>query len=61
MTTLYRSALDHPDALTDWTIEGPAKPTFPQGRLRLESTGDSAEGQAANFVQIGRASCRERV
>ena len=50
MTTLYRSALDHPDALTDWTIEGPAKPTFPQGRLRLESTGDSAEGQAANFV-----------
>ena len=50
MTTLYSSALDGPDALSDWTIEGPAVTSFPQGRLRLESAAHPAEGQAANFL-----------
>lgn len=50
MSTLYSSALDHSETLAGWTVEGPAKATFPQKRLRLESASEPAEGQAANFV-----------
>lgn len=50
MTTLYSSALDRPEALTDWVLEGPAVASFPQDRLRLESDSDVADGQAANFL-----------
>lgn len=50
MSTLYFSALDRPESVLDWVIEGPAVASFPQGRLRLESSGDPAGGQSANFV-----------
>lgn len=49
-TTVYESSLSSPDDLADWVIEGPLLASFPQGRLRLESAADPADGQAANFV-----------
>lgn len=50
ISTLYSSALATPDDLSGWVVEGPMVASFPQGRLRLESGADPAEGQAANFV-----------
>lgn len=47
---LYRNALASPDDLDGFRMEGPGVATFPQGRLRLESTADAEEGQAANLV-----------
>lgn len=46
----YASPLAGPRDLTGWRMEGPGASSFPLGRLRLESTADPAEGQAANLV-----------
>ena len=47
---LYRNLLAGPGDLEGFVVEGDAAVTFPQGRLRLESRRDPAEGQAANLV-----------
>ncbi|HEX2856152.1 MAG TPA: DUF1961 family protein [Propionibacteriaceae bacterium] len=47
---LYRNPLAGFDDLDGFVVEGDAAVTFPQGRLRLESRRDPAEGQAANLV-----------
>lgn len=36
--------------LAGWVLEGPGALSYPQGRLRLESTADPADGQRANLV-----------
>jgi len=48
--TLYRNALQQNSAIENWSLEGPGVSTFPQGRLRLESTGAVEEGQKSNLV-----------
>ena len=50
MTTLHASPLSSPEHLAGWIIEGPMVASFPTGALRLESSADPAEGQAAHFV-----------
>lgn len=47
---LWSSPLSGPDDVVGTVLEGDGALTFPQGRLRLESTRDSAEGQDANIV-----------
>jgi hypothetical protein len=47
---LYQNPLDNADAVNGWVAEGPAVVTFPAGRMRLESSADPDEGQAANFL-----------
>lgn len=47
---LWSSALATFDDVVGTVLEGEGALTFPQGRLRLESTRDAAEGQDANIV-----------
>lgn len=47
---LYQNPLGSPSDLEGFSMEGPGVTSFPQGRLRLESTADPAAGQAANLV-----------
>lgn len=47
---LYRNPLGGPADLEGFVLEGDGAVSFPQGRLRLESRRDPAEGQAANLV-----------
>lgn len=50
MTTLYSNPLASADDVRDFRAEGDLAMSFPQKRLRLESTRDAADGQAANIV-----------
>lgn len=50
MAVLYQTALTCPDDVVDWAVEGPLLTSFPAGRLRMESSADPEDGQAANFV-----------
>ena len=50
MTARYDNALASPEDLAGWRMEGDGVTSFPQGRLRLESTRDPGEGQRANLV-----------
>lgn len=47
---LYDNPLSVADDLAGFRMEGEAAMSFPQGRLRLESTRGTEEGQKANFV-----------
>lgn len=47
---LYANALESGDSIEGWSLEGPAATSFPQGRLRLESTGAFEAGQKSNLV-----------
>ena len=47
---IYANPLASRDDITDFRLEGPGTASFPRGRLRLESTADPDEGQAANLV-----------
>lgn len=46
----YRNPLASSGDLVGWVLEGPGAISFPRGRLRLESTADPEDGQAANLV-----------
>lgn len=48
--TPYRNPLACEADLDGFRLEGPGAISFPQGRLRLESTADPEQGQAANLV-----------
>ncbi len=47
---LYENALACEADLGDFVLEGRARLTFPEGRLRLENAMDAANGQKANYV-----------
>lgn len=47
---IYRNPLATPADVESFRLEGDARMTFPQGRLRMENARDPSEGQAANFV-----------
>lgn len=50
MVTLYENPLSSAADVADFLMEGDGMATFPQGRLRLESTRPAADGQHANIV-----------
>ena len=47
---LYANRLAGPEDVADFHMEGDGAVTFPQGRMRLESLRDPADGQQANIV-----------
>lgn len=47
---LYANKLDNFESVADFRMEGDGAVSFPQGRMRLESTRDADEGQKANLV-----------
>ncbi|ACT02726.1 YesU family protein [Paenibacillus sp. JDR-2] len=47
---IYNNPLRSAEDVSDFRMEGDASVTFPMGRMRLESTRDPEEGQAANLV-----------
>lgn len=47
---IYRNPLATPADVEAFRLEGDARMSFPQGRLRMENARDPSEGQAANFV-----------
>lgn len=47
---IYRNTLEGPAQVEGFRMEGDGAVTFPQGRLRLESTRGAEEGQKANVV-----------
>lgn len=47
---IYENPLSAAKDVEGFRLEGDAAVTFPQGRMRLESTRDESEGQKANFV-----------
>jgi hypothetical protein len=47
---IYRNPLATPADVESFRLEGDARMSFPQERLRMENARDPAEGQAANFV-----------
>lgn len=47
---IYRNNLERPSQVEGFRMEGDGAVSFPQGRLRLESTRGAEEGQKANVV-----------
>ncbi|CAM3403604.1 DUF1961 domain-containing protein [Paenibacillus lupini] len=47
---IYNNPLQTAGDVREFRMEGDAAVSFPMGRMRLESTRDAAEGQAANLV-----------
>ena len=47
---IYENPLSSPQDLQNFTLEGRANITFPEGRLRLENAEDPSAGQRANYV-----------
>lgn len=47
---LYRNALEGPDDIAGFVLEGEGAISFPRGRMRMESLREEAEGQKANIV-----------
>jgi len=47
---LYENPLAAPEDIKDFVLEGKAKITFPQGKMRMENALSAAEGQKANYV-----------
>lgn len=47
---LYHNPLMSADDVSRFRMEGPGVASFPQGRMRLESTASMEEGQASNLV-----------
>lgn len=47
---LYENAFAKAEDVAGFRMEGPGEPSFPLGRMRLESRLDASEGQKANFV-----------
>ena len=50
MALPYRNALAQASDLDGFVMEGDGAVSFPQGRLRLESTRPASDGQLANIV-----------
>ncbi|HSN11156.1 MAG TPA: DUF1961 family protein [Propionibacteriaceae bacterium] len=50
MTLLYANSLATADDVAGFILEGDARVSFPEGRLRLESSRPAEEGQASNIV-----------
>ncbi|SFD54174.1 protein of unknown function [Paenibacillus catalpae] len=47
---IYNNPLSTPGEVSGFCMEGDAAVSFPMGRMRLESTRDPSDGQAANLV-----------
>ena len=47
---IYENGLAQESDLEGFVLEGKAKTTFPEGRLRLENAESAAAGQKANYV-----------
>ncbi len=47
---IYENPFKSNDDIKDFILEGQAKFTFPEGRMRMENVLDPSEGQKANFV-----------
>ena len=47
---IYDNPLASPEDVKGFRLEGEAKITFPNGRLRMENARDPSEGQKSNFV-----------
>lgn len=47
---MYENALTGYDSIKDFIMEGDARISFPEGRMRMENNRDPGEGQKANFV-----------
>jgi hypothetical protein len=47
---IYENALATPADVEGFRIEGEAKMSFPNGRMRMENARDPSEGQKSNFV-----------
>lgn len=47
---LYENPLSCEADMQDFVLEGQAKLTFPEGRLRMENAVDASNGQKANYV-----------
>jgi len=47
---VYANPLKSEADVADFTMEGDASVSFPEGRMRLSALRDAAEGQASNFV-----------
>lgn len=47
---IYENPLSSEENVRDWIMEGQAKVTFPNNKMRMESVLDQSAGQAANFV-----------
>lgn len=47
---VYENALASEKDVEGWIMEGQAKVTFPNGKMKMESVLDASKGQAANFV-----------
>lgn len=47
---IYQNPLASESDIADFRLEGPARITFPEGRMRMESAADQSLGQKANYV-----------
>jgi hypothetical protein len=47
---IYENALASPSDVEGFRLEGEAKVSFPNGRMRMENLRDPSEGQKSNFV-----------
>ncbi len=47
---IYENPLSSPESLEDFVLEGRARCSFPEGRLRLENAESELLGQKANYV-----------
>lgn len=59
--TVYENALADAGDVADFRLEGDAKVTFPEARMRLENVVDPSEGDLANFVFWGDAELPDNV
>lgn len=50
MTLLYTNPLAGPTDIAGFVLEGDGQVSFPEGRMRLESTGASEDGRSSNIV-----------
>ncbi|MBO7335427.1 MAG: DUF1961 family protein, partial [Lachnospiraceae bacterium] len=47
---IYENALSCEEDVKDFVLEGKAKISFPEGKLRLENALQAEQGQKANYV-----------
>ena len=47
---IYKNALESDQDIRDFVLEGSARITFPEGRMRMENAMSADQGQKANYV-----------
>lgn len=50
MKLIYENPLSREEDIRGFVLEGRAKISFPEGKLRMENALSAAEGQKANYV-----------